>query len=340
MKPLHPFKIFSEKLLLIIMIYLYGWNSWNGDRDAYENYYNSILLLDWGIEVGYACINFLAKTYELDYQELQIIISIITLIMIFRYFSKTTKPSFTFFFLLSYFFLFFPLDYVLIRSTLAFSIILQGFLILEQTTKYRELKYIIIILIAASIHKSMILFLVFVFANSDRLYPPQRFFLLLLFFCLSGIFLLQIFAPPYKVQQHLSVYKTSLNGGILNTLTHLFSTLGVFLLVFMKKNGKFFLRKESLKLKKDIFIINVNLFSLFFIPFYFYSEIFLRSLRYVIFFNIFYYANSIFEKKYLPHLAFSFLLFLIFSIYLIFTFLLPVINLTVIPLFLENPLFK
>lgn len=76
-------------LMFPIMWGLYGWNSWNGDRDGYEAYYAvRDSLSAWGMEFGYGYLNILANKLELPYQIFQILISLITLLLLFRYVIK------------------------------------------------------------------------------------------------------------------------------------------------------------------------------------------------------------------------------------------------------------
>jgi|GEM_PF-2972016 len=328
-----PLKFIAIPLLLV-MICLYGWNSWNGDRDAYVLYYSWESIENWGREIGYGYINLWMNKFGFSYQNFQIIIAIITLFLLYRFFSKTAYSLG--FSLLIYFIVFFSLDYVLVRSFLAFAIVLQGFLVLCRGDKYCKFKFALIVVFAASIHQSAILFLVFIFLDSIKIYSFARFLLLCIFFSLvyfvNKFFL--SFLLVFDVASHLNQYGYTFRGAVVTALIHLSSVLAIWILIGLEKRNLYSLRGVSFRDREIVFIFNLNLFSLFFIPLYFQSEIFVRLLRYLLFFNIFYCVNSIVLR--VKILVFVLVYFFVFSGYLIFYFLYPTMDFTVFPLFNNN----
>ena len=55
-------------LLFIFMFTLSGWNTWNGDYDAYERFYYSSILMNEEYEPGYILINVIFKKLGIEYQ--------------------------------------------------------------------------------------------------------------------------------------------------------------------------------------------------------------------------------------------------------------------------------
>ena len=282
---------FSSLLLLLLIWLLYGWNSWNGDRDAYEFKYESNLLLIWGTEVGYGYLNTLGKQLGLAYQDFQIFIATITLLLIWRYINAQGKSPFLL--LLIYALCFFPLDYVLMRNSLAFAIVLQALLFLSQGDKKGRMIYGVLILLASTIHQSSLIYLPLIFISLDRVYRPWRFLCFLLIFYSILLVGRNYFQTPNVVSDHLEYYSASFGNGAILSLLHITSFILVTMTVCNENKRIFSLKAENVNSRRLVFIINFNLISLIFLVLYFESGIFVRLLRIVIFINMCYCINSI-----------------------------------------------
>jgi hypothetical protein len=337
MRHSRQFSIYLALLMFLAMWILYGWNYWNGDREGYELYYHTRdTLASWGGEIGYGYLNIVASQSGLSYQGFQILISFITLALVFRYIIKRTiSPFFSF---VMYAVCFFPLDFVLMRNFLAFAIFLQGMLILFEDKPYSKLKYSALILLAATIHQSSLMYIVFVFMPLNRVVPLRSFFLIFILF-ISSYTLVRFSLPlPEGVAKHFDYYNTSLRSSFANVSVHLVSLLLIVLAVFAERKSLCKIECFSSRDKELVFILNLNLFSLFFLVLYFESEIFVRLLRSILFFSILHCVNSLFllRRTYLFLATFI----LIFATYLVFFFLVPVAGNSVIPLFNRNLIFN
>lgn len=321
--------------VFLLMWGLYGWNTWNGDRDGYELYYNTrVTLASWGKEVGYGYLNILANRSGISFGYFQIALSLVTLLFLYRYvLKKTIAPVAS---LLAYFVCFFALDFVLMRNFLAFAICLQAMLYLCEGGWRGRLAYALLILLATSVHQSSLIYMVFVVMPLGRALPLARF----MFFyctCIGGYLLMRYFVPlPDAVAAHFSYYTTSLKSSVFNSAVHLFSV--VFLVLVLVGERRSLLRCVAAdeRDRELLFIYNMNLLSLLFIPLYFESEIFIRLLRFVLFFNLLHCVNALFVWRKTHFLIIGYLLFLM--LYLILFFLVPVAEYSVIPLFKNNAL--
>ncbi|WP_411912030.1 EpsG family protein [Pseudomonas spirodelae] len=114
--------VFLALPIFLVMWVLYGWNYWNGDREAYEFYYSTRdTLASWGAEIGYGSLNILASQSGLSFQSFQILISFVTLYLVFRYMIKRTVSPFV---SLVLYLIFFFLGF---RSNAKFSFVCDSF---------------------------------------------------------------------------------------------------------------------------------------------------------------------------------------------------------------------
>lgn len=325
--------IFFALLVLLVMWVLYGWNYWNGDRDGYElYYYTRDSLSGWGGEFGYGYLNILANKEGLPYQGFQILISLLTLFLMFRYIVKrTSSPLIS---IVLYAVCFFTLDFVLMRNFLAFAIFLQGMICLLEGKPFGRTKYVLLVMLAATVHQSSLVFLVFAFMPFHRAVRLDRFFLALLLFVFSYVLIRSNLEFPDIIARHFNYYSTSLKSSLANLSVHLASSFLIALVVLGERKSLCKVREASGRDKELIFIFNLNLFSLFFLVLYFESEIFIRLLRIILFFNILHCINSLF----LPRKVYLFLVsyLLVFSVYLVYFFLIPVARDAFFPLFENN----
>ncbi|MFY0727855.1 EpsG family protein [Pseudomonas sp. NFX15] len=329
----HLSSMFLALLVFAVMWILYGWNYWNGDREGYEAYYYSRdTLASWGGEVGYGFLNIFASGTGLPYQAFQVLISLVTLLLVLRYILKTTISPFAS--ILVYAVFFFSLDFVLMRNFLAFAIFLQGILVLYEGKQLCKIKYALIILLAATIHQSSLMFMVFIFIPINRTIDIGRF--IILFFVFLCFYVLARYSLPLpdSIARHFNYYDTSLKSSLANVFMHLVSTVLITLVVLAERKSLYKLDNFSARDRELSFVLSLNLLSLFFLVLYFESEIFIRLFRSVLFFNMLHCINSFFllRRTYL----FLVLYILFFAIYLIFFFLVPVAGFSVFPLFNYN----
>ncbi|VVP78225.1 hypothetical protein PS914_01944 [Pseudomonas fluorescens] len=319
--------------VFLVMWILYGWNYWNGDRSVYESYYTARdTLASWGGEVGYGSLNVIASQSGLSFQSFQILISLLTLYLVFRYVIKRAVSPLAS--LILYLVCFFSLDFVLMRNFLSFAIILQGVVTLFEAKPYCKIKYALIVLFATTVHQSSLFFMVFLFMPLNRVVPLRSFCFVYLMFVFSYV-LIRLNVPlPVSVATHFSYYNTTLKSSFANVIAHVISMVLMTFVVLAERKSLRRVECTSGRDKELAFILNLNLFSLFFLVLYFESEIFIRLFRTVLFFNVLHCVNALF----LPRRTYSFLIcyILIFSSYLMFFFLFPVAQFSLFPLLKNN----
>ncbi|WP_279151644.1 EpsG family protein [Photobacterium iliopiscarium] len=323
--------IFLSICLLILLIGLFGGSLWNGDRNGYEDFYNNRLSIDqWGTEIGYGLLNIVFNKIGVSYQYFQLIISIISMCLVFRYLSRVSTVFFISILFYAVFML--PLDYVLIRTTIAYAIILNSLIYLY---KGEKVKFFILVLIAFTFHQSSIIFAFLGFLPKDfktvklSRYLNGSFLLVLVFLLIKNFNLL-----PNNIIEHLNYYKPSIKSVIFSTFLH---GLSVFFILYdtnIRLNSN-----ESFSHKKYIsFIKAINILSVLLIPLYFQADIFVRVFRLFVFINIIYLLQMMLETKKISLYALSYIV--IFSFYLFFYYIYLTANYSIYPMINSNFLYE
>lgn len=324
--------IFLAFFVFLGLWVLYGWNYWNGDREIYELYYSRETVEGWGGELGYGYLNLWAHQAGFSFQSFQIFTSFVTLLLLFRYVVKRTLSPLLSLFI--YAFCFFALDYVLVRNFLAFTILLQAFIVLFEGKPFSRLKYALLLALATTVHQSSFVFIVFMIMPMNRVFPLSRFFAIWICF-LATYFVLRATVPlPESLASHFDYYGASLKSSLFNAAVHISSVLAMIVVVIFERKSVFRVSSGGERDRELFFVLNINLLSLFFIVLYFESEIFIRLLRTILFLNIMHCVSSLFLRRQTSLFLFLYIFF--FGAYLVLFFLLPVADLSVIPLFQNN----
>lgn len=307
--------------IFIFIFILYGFNGWNGDRDAYE----SIFYSDGSIvvEKGFSWLADKFKGYGFNYQEFQLIISCVSLLLLYSYINKNTNNRNIF--LLFYVFCFFPLDYVLVRNFLSFCICLVGFNFLQH--KEDKFSFLVLLLFAYLIHQSALCFIIFAFMPLNNVLNLKKYFVFGVISLFVYFFVKDSFFEIIGLKAHFEIYEKSVKSAVFNSFVHFLFSISII----------FYVLKNNFLNKKDIFIVNFNLISMGFLIFYFESEILIRLIRFVLFFNICYLSNFIFLKK---NWIFCSAYMFFSGCYLVLMFLFPTVELSVYPLIFDNLLFR
>lgn len=127
-------KIINNTLFLVfllILFVLFGFNEWNGDRDAYEGLFNGNSWMS--TEPGYTLINNYFYENGFTYDQFQIVVAFVCIYLIGRYAVRGIKNRLLF--VAFYGIALFPLDYVLIRNFISFALLIQGVLLLNSNKK-------------------------------------------------------------------------------------------------------------------------------------------------------------------------------------------------------------
>lgn len=330
-------KIIATLFMVFIWI-LYGWNFSNGDYGAYEKIYNASILslVDENYEIGFRLLCITASLSGLSFQGFLIILSGIIVILFSRFFLKySSHPAFV---VLVFFWFFFPLDYVLLRNFLAFSLVLQGLICVFDDVKFKYIKFAAFVLLGSSIHYSSIFYFILIpFFTLKK--PASLTYVIML--VILGVFL-------YKVvgQGIVAVYLSSGDRGDayqtnLITFIALFicQLLGTGFVIYLYKMLQ---RDESFEHDSKFYLIflNVNIAVFFITVMYFDFSIFVRLYRNVALINCVFISNLVFGlfpmnvlKK--AKMAVFFICYLIF--FFIY-FIAPFLNDTLISLFMYNKL--
>ncbi|MGY3961339.1 EpsG family protein [Aeromonas popoffii] len=303
-------------LLFLTAWCLYGGNRWNGDRDAYELYYVRDSIVPWGVEILYGYMNILSHKLDLSFQSFQIIISFITIVLVCIYFNKMYQyPGIA---ILLYLLLMFPLDYVLMRTSLSYAIVLNAFVFL-----FRDKRgvYFSLVVIAALIHQSAALFLIFLLVKrGGAINKAPVYIMATLFFAIfiQGVFYYGYI--PQKIIAHLSYYEITWKTTVSCIFFHALSVFLINLDFKGRRGGRY-----------DVFILNANIVSLLIMVLYFQSDIFVRVFRLLVFINIVYLFQRILVTKKTTIYALIYIVF--YSFYLFIYYVYPVIDYTLVPLF-------
>lgn len=268
------------KVIFIHMWVLWGWNSWNGDYEAYsyiylENSTFSGTLLDY--EAGYKLINYIFSSFGFSFQFFQIIISFAVLCIIYKISFNLVKHIALF--SAAYMLIFF-MEYVFIRNYIAHAIILYGIYLLFSTEDpRRRFKCFLMFTIATSIHISSIIAFIFLLADKKgKIINLSYFIPFLLIFLFSSFFLFNSsIASFFGEQVLLRVERYQTEGGVTNIfIGHIFVVLLILYYYFS------ILRTANLTdNEKKIYsiIVNVNILSLLYLSIYYYIPYFSRAIR-------------------------------------------------------------
>lgn len=322
-------------VMIFFLWFLFAFNQWNGDRDGYELHYLSRSVSEWGVEIGYGYLNVFFRWMGFSYQEFQVVIATLCMLLLSRYIYHFSVVPF--FVLFIYAIFFFPLDYVLIRSFLAFCIFLQGLFYLFKGNVSGRLLYFLIVLLASVIHQSALMLLLFVFIPLDRLVSFRVFLCVFSTFALSYFYAKDYLYLIDYYNSYMQYYQRDYKGGLYVFLVSILSAAVVFY------SCKSISKKRELSggsnlVRYSVFIYNINIYSLFFVFLYMEIDIFVRLHRVIDFLNITYICTMIFydSRNILFYIAYLvFLLFFLFSYFII-----PVFDMTFIPIFFNNVLLR
>lgn len=318
------FDVYIFFVFFIFSWVLYGGNVWSGDREAYELYYARDGISPWGVEILYGYINIFFYNSGISFQKFQVFISFLTLTITSIYLKKTSVflgVSFLF-----YFILMFPLDYVLMRTSLSYAIVLNAFIALSQGKRFH---YVILIFVATLIHQSALLFMVFLLANDgSKLKNTYNYIIYSILLTIISLALSNYNFFAAKIVEHFSYYQTTWKTILSSIVYHSFS---IYLIV------KNFNRKGPVN-TYDAFIRNLNVVSLLLFCFYFQADIFVRIFRLLVFINIIYLVQGMFINK--KTTIYSLVYVPVYSIYLIYYYIYPTLEYSLYPLLKENTIFN
>lgn len=329
-------------LLFILMWILFGWNYWNGDYDMYErNYKESIFaLFEKTYETGYVLLNILFNSFQCSFQEFFMTMSGISLLLLLRFVLKySLYPAL---FSVIFLWIFLPLDYVLLRNFIAFSIVLQGICSLIDNVKYKYLKFILFVLLASTIHSSSIFYLlILVIAARDT---ELKFQVILavavgitMFYATFGKLILYNFLEDFG-RGRGEFYQTNLVTFFSLFLAQLLCTnFIVYAYSQIKAEKKTFINSNFYLL-----FFNINLIFFFLIVLYYDFSIFVRLFRHISIINCILITNILYhlnknknEELIVPKLLIN-VFFVLYLFFFLAYFVFPFDYFTIFPMFENN----
>jgi len=332
-------------LLFILMWILFGWNYWNGDYEAYEKIYNESIFALFlnSYETGYILLNIIFKIWEFSFQEFLIVISGFSLLLLCRFVVKySVYPAL---FSAIFLWVFLPLDYVLLRNFLAFSIVLQGICSLIDNVKYKYFKFILFIFLASTIHSSSIFYLLIL----PVIRRETQLKLSVILIAVVGGFVVYLFFGRVLLYNFLKDFGGGRSEFYQTNLITFFSLFlsQVILTNFIVYIYSKFNPEENNFLNSNFYLLifNINLIALFLIIFYYDFSIFVRLFRHISILNCILITNVLYllnKEKNGVFLASTLFINIFFIFYLFFFFSYFIISykdFTIFPLFENNLIF-
>ena len=325
---------------------MFGWNYWNGDYDAYRILYDSrwelFLLTEY--ETGYQILMFLGNLFDLSFQQFFIILSgVILLLWIRIVFKLSLHPAY---FTFCFFIVFIPLDYVLVRNFLAFSIVMQGVVSVFNDSSFKYPKFIFAVLLAATIHITSIFYILLLFAFRPKVLSIKKIVLVICVgLCVLFLFrehLMQI-VSSYTLERD-EIYKSSLRSFVSYSTIQVLSYLVI--LHFYNKAKKKMVNQDMLitKYQKqtliNTMILNSNIILFILIILYTTVAITIRIFRLWGIVNVLYITNIIFDKNNKDAIKpLDVIIFILYLFYFFIEFIYTVLDDTLFSLYKYNLIF-
>lgn len=305
---------------------LWGFNYWNGDYEPYESRYNNSLLMlgESTYEYGYAYVMALSNLFNLSFQTFLQILSGIVIILWLRFIFLTSQYPALY---TAIFFIFFlPLDYVLLRNSLAFSIVLQGIIPILKNHKYKYFKLMFFVILASLFHSTSIFYVLLALVFLKKDFKASYFIIISL-----GAFLLFMVMQQQVTgmvnsysEDRLSMYGSSFNIFLLYCLIQILN----FRII------KLFCNNATYDIKQEFeMLLKFNIILLLLLALYYVLPISIRLFRNVAIINSIYMLNLCMHKRSKTELHVSLLLYLALLYWL---FIYNVREYTIYPLFENN----
>lgn len=265
----------SYYLLLLLLLLIFAGNDFNADYLVYERVYNNFSEYS-KFEFGYGFLMRIARFIGINYQGFIIIISLLGFLLIIRALKKY-KANLNYI-LFCYSLYPFLLDVTQVRFFLSTAIFINFVPLLSQKNKLSTIKYIFGILLAASIHTSALVFLIFLIAKM-KLKQIFKFQIVLftiiitIFIIINGnkITFMNDLIGILNESKYVVYFDSQIRFGFLIPL--FYYTTSIFLLYWSNKillirNNNECINSEIISFSKivlDLHIISLILFPLFFI---------------------------------------------------------------------------
>lgn len=276
-------------LLFVFMFTLSGWNTWNGDYDAYEQLYHNSILLAGEYELGYVLINTIFNILGLEYQTfLQVMYAFVLCIFAYAAVKYSKYPALY----SAFYFIIFILEYVFLRNYLSHALLLFAFLMVIKEVRFYKLWFIVLVIIASTMHSTAIVWLIFLFVigRNTKILNVKRSLLFFSVLVLGSFFLLlpvlSVLGGNYASKIQAYLYEDGLTTVFFVHPLIVLLVYNYFKIVLNKGTAP----KEIRKLY--YLIINVNIVSLVYLSLYIHIPYFARFLRFLFAFDILFMLNA------------------------------------------------
>lgn len=278
--------IIFDILTLLIISFLLGRGANTPDTyNYYIGYVNSLHLnLNETFEPGYLILQKISHYFKLDYVSFRLLLSFLGFLLIRSTIIKfTSNPHFVYLYYL--FFLIF-IDTEQIRNFFAFSIIVYGFRFLIGNSQRGNIKYLVTVLLACTVHISSFVYIVFILVSlKNKKYFIRLIVFTTLLFCIfiyiggnSLSFIREIINNFDSGRGKYDAYiegQTKL-GFLYAFLLHFYN------MYIVSYTRNLFLKANSLDANKNAFvelIYWINLISIVFFPLFMLNLQFIRLVR-------------------------------------------------------------
>lgn len=193
--------------ILVVLWIVFSLNTYNADYVAYEYLYNNYLIIYAGAgqTIGYQLLVGIATSLGFDFLQFRCIIGFVCLFLLYSFVSRYTKN--VAFVLALYVLLPFLYDVVQIRFFLAGCLGIYSMRFLIDGEKYGTLFFVLGVIVSATIHPAVILFLTFLLIKlSDKKLPLVAFALFFLIIIANYLGLTQLLAAHFMDSTKFDVY--------------------------------------------------------------------------------------------------------------------------------------
>ena len=317
-------------LLFLFMWTLWGWNTWNGDYDGYQLFFEDPEIKAG--EIGFSLYNYAIKSLGFSFQGFMAITAGLLLFFVWRLLLRyTSYPG-----LLSVvYFIVFLQGFVYIRNYFLWVIIAWG-LISAIENKRGRLKYVFLTLISSTFHSSGILYLGLLLGITKKRINARKMILYSMILFVSVFLLFNVFTfiiNRTSFASSLSYYGDGIYFG--TSIIFHFALVLLFIYIDFKFKNISLTEKE-----RDVMtlIYNFNILSLFLLSFYLIIPYMAnRFVCFFVFINLFYLSSIIkysFNKKRLRKFSTMYFgVLLLTAVAMVYVSTLPY---TVIPLYMCN----
>lgn len=323
-------------VFFLFLMILMGANTQNPDTYIYEEliYNNKEFFYK---DFGFGILVQLFKTFELDYYALKMFVTIVGFILINHTLKKYLK-DYKYFFVLYLIYPFF-FDVVQVRNFFAMSIMIFAIPFLLEHSKKGNIKYVISILIAASMQKTALVYLPIVFIKKMDMHKYLKTFFKIIILISIGIAICRPLLNAFVIflitnisdvlvgiESKLSVqtnFGWILQWAIQITNYGLIYTCKKYIDEEADKNLN---NLEIMKMQNYIHLVyNVNYYMFIFLPLYILTPTFSRIMRNILILNYIVYAyfeqsiylneNNLYKKRYINLTTLVFIFNLIFYVF-------------------------